>query len=166
MASHFIKALGVPLLHTSKAQIHCNPNDKNSENKELDENFDVNTCMEAELSVNNIDSIEALMMTDFNAGDVVGKLMAFLSQLWACGEDVCDFLKCISVSMSCPSWDIKLWICTCWGSLSDCFHVVLIQQKVCALPLVSLLVIILILLNSLSTAFAELQMVNLTFHHF
>ena len=155
MATHFIKALGVPLLRMSKAQIHHDAGTMDVDDGELDkfnEEFDVDTCMEVELSADDVNAIQALtttdfnagnvnsiqalmtalMTTDFDAGDVVGKLMAFLSQLRAYGEDVRDFLKQISISMNCPSWDIKLWIRTRWGSLSDCFVVVLAQQKVCS----------------------------------
>ena len=144
MACHFVKGLGVPALGVSKARIHgivreagnseggeeSGEGDKSGELDEYDEEFDVETSMEVEPSTEDVDAIHTLSVTDFVPGDIVGKLMAFISQLWLCSEDVREYLKQLSVSMGCPSWDIKLCVRTHWKSLSDCFCVVLAQQKV------------------------------------
>ena len=75
--------------------------------------------------------MRAVFDTTFEAGDVVGKLMVFVAQLRACSEDTRDYLVQIAILLGCPSWMIKLWVRTCWGSLSDCFRTVLATQKVC-----------------------------------
>jgi hypothetical protein len=87
--------------------------------------------MEVEPSVDDVDALCEASLTNFNAGDVVGKLMALIAQLRACGEDTRDYLKKLGKMQGCPEWEIKLWIRTRWGSLSDCFRVVLTLQKVC-----------------------------------
>ena len=87
--------------------------------------------MEVEASADDVDALHNASLTNFNAGDVVCKLMALIAQLCACGVDTRDYLKKFGKMQGFPEWEIKLWIQTCWGSLSDCFDVVLMLQKVC-----------------------------------
>ena len=54
----------------------------------MEDEFDVNMSMEVEVSVDDAEAIEVAFITDFDAGNVVGKLMAFVSQLQLCGEDM------------------------------------------------------------------------------
>jgi hypothetical protein len=74
-------------------------------------------------------SVEA-SETDFEPGDIVGKMMACIAQLRSCGEDTRDYLKKLGDVQGCPQLEIKLWIRSRWGSLSDCFRVTLTLQKV------------------------------------
>jgi hypothetical protein len=67
--------------------------DKDGRDRELDEydeEFDVNTSMELEPSTEDADALQALLIADFDAGDVVRKLMAFVSQLRLSSDDVRD----------------------------------------------------------------------------
>ncbi|KAM6498413.1 Ribonuclease H-like domain containing protein [Amanita muscaria] len=128
MASHFVSALQITSLHKAKQRIH-GPDYSDGEVDEYDEEFDVEISVELEASENDVDAIRAASTVTFDAGDVVGKLMAFISQLRMCGEDTRDFLKQLAVSNGCPTWEIKLWVRTRWGSLSDCFRVMLALQK-------------------------------------
>jgi len=125
MAAHFVAALDIPALQKTKQKIHTPSHDK------YDEEFDVETSTEVEASSEDVAACKAAMVTDFTAGDMVGKLMAFIAQLRLCGEDTRDYLKQLATAQGCPSWDIKLWVRTQWGSLSDCFRVMLALQKVC-----------------------------------
>jgi len=125
MAAHFVAALDIPALQKTKQKIHTPSHNK------YDEKFDVETSMEVEASSEDVAALRAAMVTDFTAGDVVGKLMAFIAQLRLCGENTCDYLKQLAAAQGCPSWDIKLWVHTRWGSLNDCFRIVLALQKVC-----------------------------------
>jgi len=77
------------------------------------------------------EAMHAAFDVTFEAGDVVGKLMAFIAQLRSCSDDVREYLMQMATSLGCPSWEIKLWVRTRWGSLSDCFCTVLAIQKVC-----------------------------------
>ena len=48
--------------------------------------------MEVEASGDDDDAIWEASITDFNAGDVIGKLMAFIAQLHSCSEGTQDYL--------------------------------------------------------------------------
>ena len=117
MATHFIKALGIPLVSRTKQQV------------DIDDDFDVDVSMDIEVLTDDAEAIEMSMVTVFDAGDTTGKLMAFISQLWQCGEDTRNYLSHLASSYGCPPLEIKIWVCTRWGSLSDCFYVVLLLQK-------------------------------------
>lgn len=97
---------------------------------EYDEELDVETNTNIEASEDDVEAVRAASITDFNPGDVVGKLMAFIAQLRMCGEDTRDYLKELAVANNCPPWEIKLWVRTRWGSLRDCFRTVLAIRKV------------------------------------
>ena len=114
MATHFIKALGIFSLSKTKQQI----------------DFDVDVSMDIEALTDDAEAIQMSMVTDFDAGNVVRKLMAFIAQLWQCSEDTRKYLECLAVSYNCPLLKIKIWVHTQWDSLSDCFCVVLVLEKV------------------------------------
>lgn len=106
------------------------PQSRDNLDDEYGEDFDVETSMEAEASPAEADAILDAYSTDFEAGDAVGKLMAFISQIRASCEATREYLHELCQSNNCPAWEIKLWIRTRWGSLSDCFRVVLGIQQV------------------------------------
>lgn len=130
MAWHFIKALRIPALATSRRRIcqDASSEDDGTGNGD-DDDFDVDTSMEVEAAEDDVLAIREASNPMFDAGDVVGKLMAFIAQLRSCDEDVRGYLKTICTSQGCPPWDIRLWVRTRWRSLSDCFHVFLCQRK-------------------------------------
>ena len=134
MACHFIKALNIPSLAHVKQNLHrreaaVEEADQVSDLDD-DEELDIDTSMEVEASADDAEALYEASMTDFEPGDVVGKMMAFIAQLRSCGEDTRDYLKKLGDILGCPQLEIKLWIRTRWGSLSDCFHVTLTLQKV------------------------------------
>ena len=130
MVCHFMTALNVPGLGQTKAKLHASSSGQQVVD-EFDKGLDIDTSIEIEASADNAEAMHAAFDITFEAGNVVGKLMAFIAQLRSCGDDTHDYLKRIATSLGCLSWEIKLWICTCWGSLSDCFRTVLAIQKVC-----------------------------------
>lgn len=134
MACHFVTALNVPGLGRTEAKLHV-PNSAQQVTDEFDEGFDIDTNMEIEASADDTEAMHAAFDVTFEAGDVVGKLMAFIAQIRSCSDDTREYLMRIAISLDCPSWEIKLWVRTRWGSLSDCFHTVLAIQKVCSVPL-------------------------------
>ncbi|KAJ3492900.1 hypothetical protein NLJ89_g11143 [Agrocybe chaxingu] len=89
------------------------------------EDFDVDISMDVEATADDVEAILASSVTDFDAGDVVGKLMAFLNQVRMSSEGTRDILKECCHSAGCKSLELKLWVRTRWGSLSDCFEVTL-----------------------------------------
>ena len=135
MASHFVSALNISSLQKSWKNIHGDDIDEDAgidDHKDLEneEDFDINTNMEVEASGDDEDATWEASITEFDAGDVVGKLMAFIAQLRLCSEGAQDYLTNLSISNGCVAWHIKLWVRTRWGSLSDCFWTVLAIRKV------------------------------------
>ena len=135
MACHFIKVLNIPSLACVKQQLHgkrkeVEVDEAEVSNSEGDDELDIDTNMEVEASADDADALHEASATDFEPGDVVGKMMAFITQLHFCGEDTRDYLKKLGDMQGCPQLEIKLWIQTQWGSLSDCFCVTLALQKV------------------------------------
>ena len=151
MATHFVKALGIPALSKTKQQI------------DIEDDFDVDVSMDIEAST-DAGEIQMSMITDFDAGDVVGKLMAFIAQLWQCSEDTRMYLEHLAVSYGCPPLAIKIWVRTRWGSLSDCFRVVLILQKVFTFSFIIVDMFDTLISFSLLTASVILLTMKRTFH--
>jgi len=90
---------------------------------EHDENLDVDTSMELEASGGDVDAILAASVVEYEVGDVVGKVVAFVAQFRSSGENTQEYLRELSASHGCPKWELKLWVRTRWASLSDCFHI-------------------------------------------
>lgn len=149
MASHFVAALGITGRRKTKKKLHSGshcadlPADETSQTigddepeedegvDEFDEEFDVDMGMDVEASAEDTEAMREALLTTFDAGDVIGKLMAFIAQLRCSNEATREYLTQICASLGCPSLEIKLWVRTCWGSLSNCFVTVLALQKVC-----------------------------------
>ena len=100
MATHFIKALGIPSLSKTKNQI------------DAEDDFDVDVSMDIEASTDDAEAIQMSTITEFAAGDVVGKLMAFIAQLRQCSEGTRKYLEHLAVSYGCPPLEIKIWVHT------------------------------------------------------
>ena len=134
MACHFIKALNIPSLACMKQDLHGKGKEAEVEEAEVSDSdndeMDVDTNMEVEASADDAEALREAAMTDFEPGNVVGKMMAFIAQLRDCGQDTRDYLKRLGDILGCSLLEIKLWIRTRWGSLSDCFRVTLALQKV------------------------------------
>ena len=90
------QALGIPSLSKTKQQIDLN----------------VDVSMDIEALTDDAEAIQMSTVTDFDAGNVVGKLMVFIAQLWQCSEDTRKYLKCLAVSYNCPPLKIKIWVHT------------------------------------------------------
>ena len=133
MPTHFIKALGISshsqtLQKIQKSVLGENLVDADHDvepNEEYNEDLDIDTRMEAEAFSDEAEALLASTNTDFDAGDIIGKLMAFINQVRMSSEGTRDYLKELCVSNSLPPLELKLWCRTRWGSLSDCLRVVL-----------------------------------------
>ena len=93
MASHFVSALNISSLRNSQKNIHGDNIDEDTgidDHKDLEneEDFDIDTNMEVEASGDDEDATWEASITEFDAGDIVGKLMAFIAQLRSCSEGV------------------------------------------------------------------------------
>lgn len=73
-------------------------------------------------------------ITDFEPGDMVGKILVFIAQVHSGGsEQAEEYLMHLCETCDCPKFELKTWVCTRWGSLSDCFKRVLSVRSVCNL---------------------------------
>ena len=123
-ACHFVITLNIPALQKTKQQVH------GKEADEYNEDLDVDTCLEVEALAGDVKAVQAASVTNFDAGDIVSKLMAFIAQQCLRSEDAHNYLKELAVGNGCLPWEIKLWVHSCWGSLSNCFRTVLAICKV------------------------------------
>ena len=117
MAMHFIAAIKIPSLRTTKDELckaqngAVNSNNTITEEVDDEDENDVNTNMDIEAT-----GLEATAKdtssTSFQVGNIIGKIMAFISQLQLLGENICDYLKKICISRGCPPLEIKVWVHT------------------------------------------------------
>ena len=79
-AYHFINALGIPSLTKTKRKLSQNAGD--SEDDELeDEEADVDTSMDVEASAEDAEAVASTIIVDYQPGDCIGKLLAFVNQV-------------------------------------------------------------------------------------
>jgi hypothetical protein len=110
-ATHFIKALGIPTSLKSKHAIHGSrgkgkgnqvledsDDDSGDEGSgddvdeyDNDDKFNIEVNMEIEATSDDIEAMLGTTITNFKAGDVVGKVMAFVNQLLPASEPTQDF---------------------------------------------------------------------------
>ena len=143
-AFHFIKALGVPSRVTGKrkrsrkeAEIGDDENDDGTEDddtakvgdEEDDADIDISTDIDA--SANDAEAMAETQIVDFEPGDTLGKLLAFVNQVRVSSEDVRDYLAHACVMHNIKSIELRLWVRSRWGSLSHCLSATLEVQKVC-----------------------------------
>ena len=88
MACHFIKALNIPLLACVKQHLHgkgkeaeVEEADKEAEASDSDDDdkLDIDTNMEVEASADDAEALHEASVTNFEPGDVVGKMMTFIT---------------------------------------------------------------------------------------
>ena len=110
MASHFVSALNISSLRNSRKNIHRIADDIDGDAgiDDHEEDFNVNTNMEVKASGDDDNTIQKASITDFDAGDIVGKLMAFIAQLHSCSKGAQDYLIELATSNGCVAWHIKL----------------------------------------------------------
>ena len=150
-AFHFIKVLGVLSQVTGKCKRSRkdvgngddeneeeNGNDDGAEGDETakieddeEEDTDIDISMDADASANDAEAMAETLIVDFEPGDTLGKLLAFVNQVQMSSEDVHEYL-----AHSCSMHNIKpielhLWVCSRWGSLAHCLSATLEVQKVC-----------------------------------
>ncbi|PPR02389.1 hypothetical protein CVT24_002051 [Panaeolus cyanescens] len=137
---HFIKALGVAGLMSTKKRVHQkqspasdkddSDDDELSPEEEYDEDLDVDTSPLIEADAGDPDALLATLVVEFDPGDTLGKALAFVNQLRACSTTVLDFFEQICATFKIVFKKPKLWVRTRWGSLADCFAWLLLMQKV------------------------------------
>ncbi len=111
-AKHFTAALNIPSLEKTKRRIHGGGSKltQAEDEDEFNEDYDVDTSMDIEASTEDSDAILDTLVVDFTAGDTLGKVLAFVNQIWLCGEDTQKYLTVLCVNDGCQPLEIKLWV--------------------------------------------------------
>jgi len=94
MAYHFTWALGIPALSRTKKQLQAqsttDTDNKDKQDKqalsECDEDLDVDISMDIDAMEHNGREILKASNTDFEASDIIGKLMALIALICTCSE--------------------------------------------------------------------------------
>ena len=110
-----------PLLGKTKRQLHgaCT---RKSDEDEFNEDYDVNTSMDVEASTNDSEAILDTLVVDFVTGDIIGEVLAFVNQIYLCGEDTQKYLSALCIRFGWhniwdadfPSWFMGLLVGLCW----------------------------------------------------
>ncbi len=96
-----------------------------------EDDADIDVSMVIEADADDAEAMAATTVVDFDPGDTLGKLMAFVNQLQMSSEEVQDYLFCTCTIQNVKPIEILLWIRTRWGSLSHCLESTISVQKVC-----------------------------------
>ena len=139
-AYHFIKALGIPSLSTTKRKVHTSEQDEDDDGRESEmdededeeeEEEDVDVSLEVDAAADDVEAMASTTVVDFEIGDVLGKLLAFANQVRMSSEGVRDYLDHACIVHQLNPMQLRLWVRTRWGSMSNCLESTLAIQKVC-----------------------------------
>ena len=149
-AFHFIKALGVPSRVTGKRKRSQkdvggggDENDDEGGNgaegdetagvgDEEEEDTDIDISIDVDASANDVEAMAETLIVDFEPGDTLGKLLAFVNQVRMSSEDR-EYLVHSCCMHNIKPIELRLWVRSRWGSLAHCLSATLEVQKVCYL---------------------------------
>jgi hypothetical protein len=141
-AFHFIRALGVPSRVTGKRKRSQkgadseddddaeNDDDAEAEDEDTDDSNDIDTLMDVDASADDVEAMGETLIVDFEPGDTVGKLLAFVNQVRMSSEDVREYLAHSCRMNNIKAIELRLWVRSRWGSLTHCLSATLEVQKV------------------------------------
>lgn len=122
-AYHFIKALSIPSIARKRQQT--------GGAEDGDDKADIDVSMDIEASADDVEAMAETLIVDFDLGDTIGKILAFVNQVRVSSEGVREYLaECCRLKGIKPI-ELLLWVRSRWGSLSHCLETVLVVQKVC-----------------------------------
>jgi hypothetical protein len=131
-AYHFIKALGIPSISKKRTKARAkddNDGDKVDDDQEedgqVDDNADIDVSMDIEASADDPEAMETTTIVEFEPGDTLRKLLALVNQVRMSSEGVREYLARVCAMNSVKPIELRLWVRSCWGSLSDCLEVAL-----------------------------------------
>ena len=135
-AYHFIKVLSIPSWMMTKR----NWSKKGAEDDEDEDGGDnsldnedeenVDTSLDIDASADNAEAMAETLVVDFKPGDMIGKLLAFVNQVQMSSDDVRDYLAYSCQIHNIKVVELRLWVRSCWGSLTHCLTATLEVQKV------------------------------------
>ena len=134
-AFHFIKALAVPSRVTGKRtrpQTEADDSDDSDiGGEEGADHTDIDTSMDIDASADDVEAMAETLEVNFEPGDTVGKLLAFVNQVRMSSEDVREYLAHSCRMHNIKAIELRLWVRSRWGSLTHCLSATLDVQKVC-----------------------------------
>ena len=75
-----------------------------------EDDSDINVSMEIEADPADPDTMAATTIMDYDLGDTLGKLMAYVNQVQMSSEGVCEYLMQCCVMHSLDPIELLLWI--------------------------------------------------------
>ena len=130
-AYHFIKTLHIPsVMKTNSTLREVEEDENNNEPEDLYDGDDINISTEIEASSDDVAAMASTTATDFEPGDVLGKLLAFVNQVRMSSEGVRAYLEHVCAVNQLKPIKLRLWVRTRWGSMSHCLESTLAIQKV------------------------------------
>ena len=135
-AYHFIKALSISSLTSTKSKLHTaekdqdGPGDGDGDESEMLYD-DVNVSLKIEAAADDVKAMASTTLVSFDPGDVLGKLLVFVNQVCMSSEGIQDYLKHAHVVHQLKPMQLCLWVRMRWGSMSNCLESTLAIQKVC-----------------------------------
>jgi hypothetical protein len=104
-------------------------NDDGDEEVPVDDN-DIDRSMDVDASADDVEAMAETLTVDFEPGDTVGKLLAFVNQVRVSSEDVREYLAHSCRMHNIKPIELRLWVRSRWGSLTHCLSATLEVQKV------------------------------------
>jgi hypothetical protein len=129
-AYHFIKALHIPSLSKTKSALQAEDDQNGGDEPEVLDEEDTDVSMDIEASADDVAAMASTTMTNFEPGDVLGQLLAFVNQVRMSSEGVRASLAHICALHQLKPIKLRLWVRTRWGSMSNCLESTLAVQKV------------------------------------
>ena len=130
-AYHFIKTLHIPsVMKTNSTLREVEEDENNNEPEDLYDGDDIDISTEIEASSDDVAAMASTTATDFEPGDVLGKLLAFVNQVRMSSEGVRAYLEHVCADNQLKPIKLRLWVRTRWGSMSHCLESTLAIQKV------------------------------------
>lgn len=139
-AYHFIKALDISSLTKKRqrkgAAMVRETLDSGDEEGDMDDELeadeaDVDISMDIEASADDADEMVETMNVEFELGDTIGKLLAFINQVRVSSKGVREYLAHCCRHQGVKPIELLLWVRSRWGSLSHCLGTVLLVHEVC-----------------------------------
>ncbi len=129
-AYHFIKALGISsLIRKRQQRKQGTEDDEEAGEEEEEDEADVDVSMDIEASADDAEAMANTLVVNFEVGDTLGKLLAFVNQVQMSSEGICEYLAECCCLQGIKPIEILLWVRSRWGSLSNCLRTVLVVQK-------------------------------------
>jgi hypothetical protein len=127
-AYHFIKTLHIPSFTRTKPAFQAADEDDTRNLNDESEDIDISTEIDA--SFDDAAAMALTTTTNFEPGDVLGKLLAFVNQVRMSSEGVRAYLDHVCAVHQLKPIRLRLWVRTRWGSMSHCLESTLAIQKV------------------------------------